>query len=44
MYYSYHHVFGANDEDMKRMTEKIFRKLYGLEKKAIKVYGDVPHI
>ena len=32
---------GANDEDMKRMTERIFRKFYGLEKKVIKVYGDV---
>ena len=31
------------DEDMKRMTKRIFRKLYALEKKVIKVYGDVPH-
>ena len=31
------------DEVMKRMTKRIFRKLYGLEKKVIKVYGDVPH-
>ena len=33
----------ANDENKKRMTERIFRKFYGLEKKVIKVYGDVSH-